>query len=41
LEKAVEVLMADLRKNPPPAYKRPPFPNYRKSTGGGGGSSAG
>ncbi|MGI8744614.1 MAG: S41 family peptidase [Bryobacteraceae bacterium] len=31
LEKAVEVLMADLKKNPPPVYKRPEFPNYHKS----------
>jgi tricorn protease len=28
LEKAVEYLLEQLRKNPPPRYKRPPFPNY-------------
>jgi tricorn protease len=28
LEKAVEVLLESLRKNPPPKHKRPPFPNY-------------
>jgi tricorn protease len=26
LEKAVEVVLQELRKNPPPTYKRPPFP---------------
>jgi len=28
LEKAVEVLLEALRKNPPPQHRRPPFPNY-------------
>jgi tricorn protease len=28
LEKAVEVLMSELEKNPRPQYKRPPYPNY-------------
>ena len=28
LEKAVEVLMAELKKNPPHEAKRPPYPNY-------------
>ncbi len=28
LEKAVEVLLTELKKNPPPKYRRPPFPNY-------------
>jgi len=28
LEKGVELLLAELKKNPPPAHKRPPFPNY-------------
>jgi tricorn protease len=28
LEKAVEIVMESLRKNPPPAYPRPPYPNY-------------
>jgi tricorn protease len=31
LEKAVEYLMAELKKNPPKDYKRPPFPTYRKA----------
>ncbi len=30
LEKAVEVLMEALRKNPPSQPKRPPFPNYHR-----------
>jgi len=30
LEKAVEVLMEALRKNPPPKHTRPPFPNYHR-----------
>ncbi len=28
LEKAVAVLMEQLRQNPPKKYERPPFPNY-------------
>ena len=28
LEKAVEVLMHELKKHPPPRYSRPPYPNY-------------
>ena len=28
LEKAVEVLLAELKRNPPPKYTRPAFPNY-------------
>ncbi|HET9531072.1 MAG TPA: PDZ domain-containing protein [Blastocatellia bacterium] len=28
LEKAVEVLMDELKKNPPQQHKRPPYPNY-------------
>ena len=28
LEKAVEVLLEELKKNPRPKYQRPPFPNY-------------
>ena len=32
LEKAVEVVMELLKKNPPPAVAHyPPFPNYQKS----------
>jgi len=30
LEKAVEVVLEALRKNPPPAPKKPPYPNYHK-----------
>ena len=33
LEKAVEVLMAELKKTPPPVYKRPDFPNNHKGGG--------
>jgi len=32
LEKAVEVLLAELRKNPPPKHARPPFPKYAPGT---------
>jgi tricorn protease len=28
LEKAIEVVMEALKKNPPPKYKKPPYPNY-------------
>jgi tricorn protease len=30
LERAVEIALAELDKNPPPVNKRPPFPNYHK-----------
>ena len=30
LEKAVEVVMEELRSNPPPVLKRPPYPDYQK-----------
>jgi tricorn protease len=30
LEKAVEVVMELLKKNPTPSYQRPPYPNYQK-----------
>ncbi len=30
LEKAVEVALAELKKNPPPKFQRPAFPNYYK-----------
>lgn len=30
LEKAVEVVMEELKKNPPPKFRRPPFPNYHR-----------
>lgn len=32
LERAVEYLMDDLKKNPPKQYKLPAFPNYFKNT---------
>lgn len=32
LERAVEYLMEDLKKNPPKQYKLPAFPNYFKNT---------
>jgi tricorn protease len=39
LEKAVELVMAELKKKPLPKYERPAYPNYHKSgpftTGGG------
>ncbi len=35
LEKAVEVLLADLQKNSPPHYSRPAFPNYHQRGGTG------
>jgi tricorn protease len=38
LEKAVEVVMDALKKNPRPQYKRPAYPNYHT---GGGGAGAG
>ncbi len=31
LERAVEVVLEELKKNPPPVLRRPAFPNYRKS----------
>jgi tricorn protease len=31
LEKAVEVVLADVEKHPLPKYQHPPFPNYHKS----------
>ncbi|HBY62620.1 MAG TPA: protease, partial [Solibacterales bacterium] len=33
LEKAVEVVMTDLKKNPLPKHQRPPYPNYHDGTG--------
>jgi tricorn protease len=33
LEKAVEVVLEELKKNPPPKLRRPPFPNYYRSAG--------
>jgi tricorn protease len=26
LEKAIEVILDELKRNPPPKYKRPPYP---------------
>jgi tricorn protease len=34
LEKAVEVVMAELEKNPVPRPKRPPYPRYQRAIGG-------
>ena len=31
LEKAVEIALAQLKKNPLPHYKRPPYPNYHRN----------
>jgi tricorn protease len=33
LEKAVEVLLADLEKHPIPKHKKPPYPNYHRNAG--------
>jgi tricorn protease len=33
LEKTVQLLLADLEKNPLPTYKKPPYPNYHRNTG--------
>jgi len=30
LERAVEIAMEELKKNPPPAHKKPAFPNYHR-----------
>jgi tricorn protease len=30
LDKAIEVVMQELTANPPPQFKRPPYPNYQK-----------
>jgi len=38
LEKAVEYLMGELKKNPPTQYKRPAFPNYHKPAAAGSGN---
>lgn len=32
LEKAVELLLDDLKRNPRPQYKRPPFPTYHRGS---------
>jgi len=33
LEKAVQTVLEELKKNPPPKLRRPAFPNYHKATG--------
>jgi tricorn protease len=33
LEKAVEILLVDLQKNPVPVHKKPPYPNYYSNSG--------
>jgi len=33
LEKAVEVILEEMKKNPPPKLRRPAFPNYHRSGG--------
>jgi tricorn protease len=33
LEKTVEILLADLEKNPVPVHKKPPYPNYHNNPG--------
>ncbi len=33
LEKAIEVVMAELKKNPVPRPKRPPYPRYQRTNG--------
>lgn len=41
LERAVEYLLEELKKNPPKQYKRPAFPNYNKNAApAAGGQSA-
>ena len=39
LERAVAVAMDQLKKNPPPEPKRPPFPNYQRRTGAASGGA--
>ncbi len=34
LEKAIELAMTDLRKNPPPVSKKPAYPNYHRAPAG-------
>jgi tricorn protease len=36
LEKAVELVMDSMKKNPMPKYNKPAFPNYHTGTGGSG-----
>ncbi|MBI3654572.1 MAG: hypothetical protein HY231_26375 [Acidobacteria bacterium] len=39
LEKAVEVVLAELKKNLPPKYKKPAYPNYYGAPKAGSGST--
>jgi tricorn protease len=39
LERAVEVTLEELKKNPPPVLRRPAFPNYNRPAGKGAGGS--
>jgi tricorn protease len=36
LEKAVSILLDELKKNPPPQFVTPPYPNYHQNDGLGG-----
>ena len=38
LERAVELVLDELKRNPPPRHKRPAYPNYQKPAEAGGGS---
>src|SRR5215216_579311 len=38
LEKAIEVVMAELKKNPVPKHKRPAYPNYQTGASQAAGS---
>ncbi len=33
LEKAIEVVMQEMKENPQPSIKRPPYPNYHEKDG--------
>jgi tricorn protease len=39
LEKAVDVVLEDLRKHPLPVYRRPNYPNYHPGAGAAAGSN--
>ena len=40
LERAVAVALEQLKKNPPPEPKRPPYPNYQRPAGAAGGAGS-
>ena len=40
LEKAVEIVMDSMKKNPLPKYKKPAFPNYHTDAAGRAGGSS-